>query len=74
MLRPSPELARFERRQARERAVSYERALEIFQGLWAEARLLNPEFPEIWEPERWEEDLAPDLAVARALNDLPPDA
>lgn len=70
MIRSSEKLRRFERRQAREHAPSYERALAIFAALWAEARLLDPGFP---HPERWEEDLAPDLAVARALNDLPPD-
>lgn len=70
MIRSSEELRRFERRQAREQAPSYERALAIFEALWVEARLLDPGFP---HPERWREDLEPDLAVARALNDLPPE-
>lgn len=70
VIRSSEKLRRFERRQAREHAPSYERALAIFAALWAEARLLDPGFP---HPERWEEDLAPDLAVARALNGLPPE-
>lgn len=70
MIRSSEELERFERRQSRECAVSYEGALAIFEALWAEARLLDPGFP---HTERWEEDLGPDLAVARALNDRPPE-
>jgi hypothetical protein len=56
---------------ARERALTYERALEVFAALWAEASLLDPAFPRGREG-RWEQDLAPDLAVARALNGLPP--
>lgn len=70
MIRSSEELRRFERRYAREHAPSYHRALALFEALWVEARLLDPGFP---HPELWEEDLAPDLAVARALNDLPPE-
>jgi hypothetical protein len=69
VIRPSDTLDEFERRQAREHALPYERALEVFAALWVEARLLNPDFPGPWE-----EDIQPDLALGRALNGLPPDA
>jgi hypothetical protein len=69
MIRPTAELRRFELREARERAVSHARALEIFAALWSEACLLDPAFPG-----RWQEDLAPDLAVARAVDGLAPAA
>lgn len=71
MIRSSPELERFERKYARVRGktATYAQALEIFEALWAEAKALNPDFPGDWEV-----DLVPDLAVARAINGLPPDA
>lgn len=71
MIRSTPELASFERRYARERGRDspYERALEGFTALWVEAATLNPDFPGDWR-----EDIEPDLAIARALNELPPDA
>lgn len=69
MIRSCEELRRFERRQAREGAPTYHRAVEIFAALWAEARLLDPDFPGPWQ-----RDVQADLAVARALNGLPPDA
>lgn len=71
MIRSTAELARFERRYARERGrtVTYAQALDVFAALWAEAVALNGDFPGDWQ-----EDIRPDLAVARALNDLPPDA
>jgi hypothetical protein len=47
--------------------LTYEQALARVAALWAEARALNP------APDAdWAEDLAPDLAVARAVNGLPP--
>ncbi len=49
--------------------LTYERALERFAALWAEARSLNPALGDDWA-----EDVEPDLAVARALNGLPPRA
>lgn len=71
MIRSSDKLERFEREYARSRGktATYAGALEIFEALWAEAKALNPDFPGDWET-----DLAPDLAVARAINGLPPDA
>ena len=69
MIRSSPELKRFERDYARSRGktATYAQALEIFEALWAEAQALNPDFPGDWKT-----DLLPDLAVARAVNGLPP--
>jgi uncharacterized protein YfaT (DUF1175 family) len=71
LIRSSPELARFEREYARSRGktTTYAQALELFEALWIEARALNPDFPGDWET-----DLVPALAVARAINGLPPDA
>jgi len=71
MLRPSPDLDGIDRRHARERlgARTYAEALEVFAALWGEAVALNPDFPGDWR-----EDLAPDLAIARAVNGLPPES
>ena len=71
MIRSSPELESFERDYARARGktATYAQALEIFEALWDEAKALNPDFPGDWKA-----DLVPDLAVARAINGLPPDA
>jgi len=46
---------------------TYAEALAIFTALWRWARSLNPDFPGDWES-----DIEPDLAVARAINGLPP--
>jgi hypothetical protein len=67
MIRSCPELRRFELQQARENDLPFDRALAIFTALWVEARQLHPDFPGPWQ-----EDIEPDLAIARALNDLPP--
>ena len=69
MIRRTPELERLERRMAREHALPYERALELFEALWREAQELDPEFPRADDT-----DLTADFAVARALNGLPPRA
>ncbi len=42
-------------------------ALERFEALWAEALALG-----VLGQVDWETDLEPDLAVARAVNGLPP--
>ena len=47
--------------------MTYAEALDLFAALWAEARVLNPDFPG-----NWRTDVEPDLAIARALNGLPP--
>lgn len=70
MIRPSRTLDEFERDHSREHGSrSYAEALAIFTALWREAVALNPDFPGDWR-----DDLAPDLAIARAVNGLPPDA
>lgn len=60
-----------ERRYEREalRDLDYPEALRRFTALWNEALQLNPAFGLDWE-----EDLAPDLAIARPVNGLPPRA
>lgn len=71
MITSSSRLEELERRYQREafRGLSYEQALARFSSLWAEARQLNPDVGK-----NWLEDLEPDLAVARAVNGLPPAA
>lgn len=71
MVRASPALVEFEAAYQREafRGLSYVDALRRFADLWAEARALNADVGHAWL-----EDLAPDLAMARALNGLPPTA
>lgn len=71
MIEPTPELEELERRWAQEwlAGMTYSEALGIFAALWEEARALNPDFPGDWQ-----DDIAPDLAIARALNGLPPEA
>ena len=69
MIQPSKRLQEFERRYTRETVaqLSFADALAIFQSLWVEASELNPDFPG-----HWRSDIGPDLAIARALNGLPP--
>jgi hypothetical protein len=49
------------------RQMSLPEALALYQRLLGEARLLNPGFGLDWQA-----DLAPDLAIARAINGLSP--
>lgn len=71
MIRNPDRLARLE--HGYERAaladLTFKEALERFTALWTLARMLNPELGEGWRA-----DLESDLAVARALNGLPPSA
>jgi hypothetical protein len=69
MLRRTEQLEQLEADFARERLgrTTYGQALDIFTALWVEARALNPDFPGDWRS-----DIGPDLAVARAVNGLPP--
>jgi hypothetical protein len=69
MIRSSPRLDELERRYQREafRDLTLCEALDRFAALWAEARQLDPSLGEDWRA-----DLEADLAVARAVNDLPP--
>jgi len=65
----TPRLDAFEKQCGREafRSLSYAEALDRFTALWVEARALNPDFGTDWR-----EDLEADIALARALNGLPP--
>jgi hypothetical protein len=69
MIKSSRLLQELNRRYEREALtdLSYEAALVRFAALWAEARVLGVD-----TSEDWLSDLEPDLAVARALNGLPP--
>lgn len=71
MIRRTRHLEEIERRYAREVLAgrTYLEALAVFEALWRQAVLLNPEFP----PD-WRQDVGSDLTVARAVNGLPPDA
>lgn len=71
MIRSSAILEELEARYQREafRGLSYLEALATYAALWAEARALRPDMGFDWL-----EDLKPDLAVARAVNGLPPTA
>ncbi len=70
MLRPTPELREFEREYARrfDSDATYAKSLAIFKALWVEACTLRPDFPE----SDWRRDIEPNLAIARAVNALPP--
>jgi hypothetical protein len=71
MIRRTPSLENLERRYARDVLAgrTFLEALAVFEALWHQARLLNPDFPGDWR-----EDVASDLEVARAVNGLPADA
>jgi hypothetical protein len=62
-------LAAFEERIARgaQPGMDYPQALAWFAGALAEARALRPDLGSDWL-----DDLAPDFAIARAVNGLPP--
>lgn len=67
MIRDPDKVAELEREFRRQQlaAMSYADALNVFVGLWQEATALNRDFPGDWQ-----QDLEPDLAVARAVNGL----
>jgi hypothetical protein len=71
MIRRTPSLENLERRYARDVLAgrTFLEALAVFEALWHQARLLNPDFPGDWR-----EDVVSDLDVARALNGLPANA
>lgn len=71
MIRPSDSLRELEARYQRDAyaGLTYEQALRRFAALWAEACALNPDIGVDWR-----DDLQADLAVARAVNGLPPAA
>jgi hypothetical protein len=49
--------------------LTYADALAVYAALWRQACALNPDFPGDWKA-----DVGPDLAMARAVNGLPPSA
>ena len=69
MVRSTTRWKEFEERYRREayRDLSFRDALSIFEAMWVHARKLNPRLGEDWR-----EDLEASIAVARALNGLPP--
>lgn len=69
MIQNPERLARFERTQARRHLAgsTHADALAWLEALWTEAAALNPGFPDDWRT-----DLEGDLAIARAINGLPP--
>jgi hypothetical protein len=71
MIVSSKRLEEFEARYHREAfaGLSYGEALARFAALWAEARVIRPHLGQDWR-----EHLEADLAVARAVNGLPPAA
>lgn len=71
MINATQQLRELESRYGREafRDFPYAAALDLFTALWVEARALDAAFGSDWQ-----EDLAADRAVARALNGLPPAA
>jgi len=71
VIHPTSRWCAFEAAYRREawRQLSYREALSLFEALWAEARELDPRLGEDWR-----EALAADLALARAINGLPPTA
>jgi hypothetical protein len=71
MIRPGAALSALEARLQRDayRGLTYGEAAARMAALWAEARALNPDIGNDWQ-----EDLAADLAVARAVNGLSPAA
>ena len=69
MIRSPELLEELDRRYQREalNGLTYPQALERFTALWIEALELG-----VSGRDDWESDLEPDLAIARAVNGLPP--
>ena len=69
MLSPTSRLRQFESHYQRTayQGMTFPEALARYRAMWHQARLLRPDLGSDWR-----DDLAPDLAVARALNGLPP--
>jgi len=69
MIRNESRLRQIDRRWEREAYydLSFNEALGIYARLWQQALRLNPD-----PIADWREDLASDLAIARAINGLPP--
>jgi len=69
VIRPGRALSELNARDQRDayRHLTYADAVSRIASLWAEARALNPDIGQDWR-----DDLLADLAVARAINGLPP--
>jgi hypothetical protein len=69
MLRRPERLDQIDRRHEREvyHGLTFEEALERFAALWVHARRLRPDLGSDWR-----DDLDSDIAIARAVNGLPP--
>lgn len=69
MIEETKGLQELEARYQREAfaGLTYDDALTRFTTMWDHARRLNPDLGADWEA-----DLASDLAIARAVNGLPP--
>ena len=72
MIHPTRRLAEAEAQYGRDafRHLTYTDALDLFAALWAEARTVQGAALGA----DWRADLEPDLAIARAVNGLPPKA
>jgi hypothetical protein len=72
MLRKPERVARFEREDTRRRYgdLSYPEALRLFEAMWAHAAAIDPGFIQ----RDLESGLESALAIARAVNGLPPRA
>ncbi len=70
MLKKPAMIARFERGDARRRYgnLSYPEALRLFEAMWSHAAVIDPEFAE----RDHDSGLESALAIARAINGLPP--
>jgi hypothetical protein len=68
VIRHTERLEAFESRYANERwqYSTFEGALAIFEGLWAEASILREDLPTDWR-----EDIEADLTMGRVLNGIP---
>lgn len=69
MIEETKRLQEFEASYQREAfaGLTYDIALARFAAMWDHARQLNPDLGADWEA-----DLVSDLAIARAVNGLPP--
>jgi len=69
VIRSTDRLRALDRRWERDTygTMSYREALARYSALWAEARTLRDDLGQ-----GWEDELEPALAIARAVNGLPP--
>lgn len=69
MIRSTDRLRELDRRWERDTygSMTYGEALARYAALWAEARVLRADLGD-----GWRDELEPTLAIARAVNGLPP--